>query len=113
MQLFLPVTAFFTDIHCEYSTDLVNKVRGRARKSGGNTDMSILPPYGRVTLENIYHEQRVETALGDHIRFFELVRTGKAAGTLPGYKEGVHNLLPIPLREIQLSNGLLRQNPGY
>ncbi|ACU62252.1 RagB/SusD family nutrient uptake outer membrane protein [Chitinophaga pinensis] len=96
-----------------HATDLVNKVRERARKSGGNTDMGILPPYGTVTLDNIYHEQRVETALGDHIRFFELVRTGKAAGTLPGYKEGVHNHLPIPLREIQLSNGLLRQNQGY
>ena len=96
-----------------HATDLVNKIRTRARNSGGNTDMSVLPPFTALTLDNIYHEQRVETALGDHLRFFELVRTGKAAGTLPGYKEGVHHYLPIPLREIQLSNGLLKQNPGY
>ena len=95
------------------ATDLVNEVRRRARKSGGNTNMSVLPDYGTVTFDNIYHEQRVETALGDHIRFFELVRTGKAASTLPGYVDGVSHYLPIPLREIQLSNGVLVQNYGY
>lgn len=96
-----------------HATDLVNQVRARARKSGGNTDMSVLPPYTAVTLEDIYHEERVETALGDHLRFYNLVRTGRAAQILPGYKDGVSNYLPIPLREIQLSNGVLKQNPGY
>ena len=96
-----------------HATELVNKVRDRARQSGGNTDMTILPPLNSVTLNNVYHEMRVETALGDHLRFYELVRTGQAASTLPGYKEGVSNHLPIPLREIQLSNGMLQQNPGY
>ncbi|PUZ25345.1 hypothetical protein DCC81_13665 [Chitinophaga parva] len=96
-----------------HATKLVNEVRLRARTSGGNTDMSILPDYTTVTLDNVYHEMRVETALGDHLRFFELVRTGKAATTLPGYTDGVNNYLPIPLREIQLSNGKLVQNHGY
>lgn len=96
-----------------HATGLVNKVRARARKSGGNTDMSVLPPYTAVTLDNVYHEERVETALGDHLRFFDLVRTGRAAQILPGYKDGVNNYLPIPLREIQLSNGVLKQNTGY
>ena len=96
-----------------HATDLVNLVRASARNSGGNTDMTILPAYTAVTLDNIYHEQRVETALGDHLRFYELVRTGKAASKLTGYTEGINNHLPIPLREIQLSNGLLSQNHGY
>lgn len=96
-----------------HATDLVNAVRARARKSGGNTDMSVLPPYGSVTLEDVYHEMRVETALGDHLRYYELVRTGRAASLLPGFKEGINEYLPIPLREIQLSNGLLKQNNGY
>lgn len=96
-----------------HATKLVNEVRLRARTSGGNTDLSILPDFTTVTLDNVYHELRVETALGDHLRFFELVRTGKAATTLPGYTDGVNNYLPIPLREIQLSNGKLVQNHGY
>jgi hypothetical protein len=93
--------------------ELVNDVRERARKSGGNTDMSVLPDLTTVTLDDIYHEMRVETALGEHIRFYELVRTGKAATTLSGYKDGISHYLPIPLREIQLSNGVLEQNFGY
>lgn len=96
-----------------HATKLVNEVRLRARTSGGNTDMTILPDFTTVTLDNVYHEMRVETALGDHLRFFELVRTGKAATTLTGYTEGTNNYLPIPLREIQLSNGKLQQNHGY
>lgn len=97
----------------QHATELVNKVRKRARHSGGNTDMSILPPYKSVTLQNIYHEQRVETALGAHRRFFNLVRTGRAAGILPDFKNGVNNHIPIPQNEIELSGGKLKQNPGY
>ncbi|HEY8957401.1 RagB/SusD family nutrient uptake outer membrane protein, partial [Chitinophaga sp.] len=93
--------------------ELVNAVRQRARKSGGNTDLTVLPDLTTVTLDDIYHEMRVESALGEHLRFNELVRTGKAAATLTGYIEGTNNHLPIPLREIQLSNGLLKQNTGY
>jgi hypothetical protein len=96
-----------------HATDLVNKVRKRARQSGGNTDMTILSPYKTVTLQDIYHEQRVETALGSHRHFYNLVRTGRAAKLLPNYKEGVNNYFPIPLNQIHLSNGELKQNPGY
>jgi len=96
-----------------HATTLVNQIRDRARKSGGNTDMTVLPDYTTVTLAQIYHEMRVETALGEHRRFYELVRTGRAASILPGFKVGVNEHVPIPLTEIQLSNGALTQNPGY
>lgn len=96
-----------------HATDLVNQVRARARKSGGNTDMTILPPYTSVTLQNVYHEERVEQALGAHRRFFNLVRTGRAAQILPNYKPGISNHIPIPQREMQLSDGVLKQNKGY
>jgi hypothetical protein len=96
-----------------HATDLVNQIRDRARHSGGNTDMTILLPYTAVTLDDIYHEQRVELALGQHRRFFDLVRTGRAATTLKGFKAGVNELLPIPLNELQLSGGVLTQNKGY
>lgn len=95
------------------ATSLVNRVRDRARNSGGNQDMTVLPDYGSVTLKDIYHEERVETALGGHRRFFNLVRTGRAATVLPGFKTGVNEIFPIPQREVQLSDGKLKQNPGY
>ncbi|KAA2241663.1 RagB/SusD family nutrient uptake outer membrane protein [Chitinophaga agrisoli] len=95
------------------ATKLVNDIRIRARNSGGNTDMSILPDRNALTLDQIYHEMRVETALGEHRRFYELVRTGRAAALLPNFKVGVNEHVPIPLNEIQLSGGVLRQNNGY
>lgn len=105
--------AAFHNGDVNHATELVNKIRTRARNSGGNTDMSVLPNYTTVTLDNIYHEMRVETALGEHRRFYELVRTGRAAAVLPNFKVGVNEHVPIPLNEIQLSGGVLTQNNGY
>lgn len=96
-----------------HATDLVNQIRDRARHSGGNKDMAILPPYKTVSLEDIYHEQRVELALGQHRRFFDLVRTARAATILEGFKTGINEILPIPLNELLLSGGVLTQNKGY
>jgi hypothetical protein len=104
--------AAFQNGTVSHATDLVNQIRARARVSGGNKDMTILPAYGTVTLANIYHEMRVESALGEHRRFYELVRTGRAS-ILPNFKVGINEHVPIPLSEIQLSGGVLTQNPGY
>lgn len=104
--------AAFQNGNAAHATDLVNQIRARARVSGGNKDMTILPAYGSVTLANIYHEMRVETALGEHRRFYELVRTGRG-NILPAFKVGINEHVPIPLNEIQLSGGVLTQNPGY
>lgn len=95
------------------ATQLINQIRSRARMSGGNTDMSVLPNYNTVTLENIYHEQRVELACGQNRRFYDLIRTNRAATLLSGFEKGVNELMPIPLREVQLSGGILIQNKGY
>ena len=105
--------AAFHNGNVGHATDLVNQIRIRARNSGGNTDMTILPNRATVTLNDIYHEMRVETALGEHRRFYELVRTGRAASVLPNFKAGVNEHVPIPLNEIQLSGGVLIQNKGY
>lgn len=65
------------------------------------------------TLDNIYHERRLELATEGH-RFFDLVRTGRAAEVLAfkGFVEGKHELLPIPLTEMN-HNANLIQNPNY
>lgn len=65
-----------------------------------------------ATLENIYNERRLELATEGQ-RFFDLIRTGKAAQALAfkGFSAGKNELLPIPLQE--LNNTKLVQNPGY
>lgn len=65
-----------------------------------------------ATLDNIYLERRLELASEGH-RWYDLVRTGKAVAALGsrGFIAGKHEILPIPLSE--LNNTKLVQNPGY
>ena len=91
-------------------------MRERAR-SGDETLLPDVTASGDALLDAIYHERRVELALEGH-RFFDLVRTGRAGEVMrahgkTNFQDGTHELFPIPTREIQLSNGLIEQNPGY
>lgn len=67
-----------------------------------------------ATLDNIYAERRLELATEGH-RFFDLVRTGRAVAVLgaSGYKSGKSEYLPIPQTEIDVTKGVITQNPGY
>jgi hypothetical protein len=73
------------------------------------------------TVANIWKERRVELAL-EHDRFFDLVRQESVtAGRIvpifaaqgKTFVKGKHELFPIPQPQIDLSGGLLTQNPGY
>ncbi|WP_411766689.1 RagB/SusD family nutrient uptake outer membrane protein [Winogradskyella sp. A3E31] len=86
----------------------LNRVRERAF---GNSDNNITATGSGLT-DAIYNERRLEL-VGEGHRFFDLVRTGRAAGTIPGFQSGKHELFPIPLVEIQLAGNQWEQNPGY
>jgi len=62
----------------------------------------------------IMNERRTELAMESN-RFYDLVRTGRAASVLGplGFVSGKHELFPIPQNEIDLSGGSLNQNPGW
>lgn len=83
----------------------LNKVRARA-------GVPNITSSGNQLLEDIYRERRLELA-GEGYRFWDLVRTGKAAEAIPGFQVGKHELFPIPQIEIDLAGGRWTQNPGY
>ena len=67
---------------------------------------------GAALTEDIYKERRLEL-VGEGHRFFDLVRTGRAASEIDGFISGKHELFPIPDIEIQLTGNRWAQNPGY
>lgn len=86
----------------------ISLVRRRAF-GDNNHDVTVT---GAALTDAIYHERRVEL-LGEGHHFFDLVRTNRAAAAIDGFVQGKHELFPIPLEEIQFSNGLWAQNPNY
>lgn len=86
----------------------LNQVRERAF---GTTDRAVNET-GNALTEAIYFERRVEL-MGEGHRFFDLVRTGEAADAIDGFVAGKHELFPIPIDEINFSNGNWDNNPQY
>jgi hypothetical protein len=85
----------------------LNKVRERAF---GNTDNNITTTGTNLTAI-IYKERRVEF-VGEGHHFFDLVRTGRGTN-ISGFAAGKHEVFPIPLEEIQFSQGNWSQNQNY
>lgn len=86
----------------------LNQVRTRAF----NDENRAVTLTGAALTDAIFHERRVEL-MGEGHRFFDLVRTNQAAGKIDGFVAGKHELFPVPLEEIQFSNGNWEQNPNY
>jgi tetratricopeptide (TPR) repeat protein len=88
--------------------EYLNQVR---RRAFGDNNHDIAAS-GAALTDFILAERRVEL-FGEGHRFFDLVRTGKAAGTIPGFTANKNELFPLPIEEIQFANGNWEQNPGY
>lgn len=85
--------------------DYLNQVRNRV-------NMSPINATGNALTESIWLERRLELS-GEGHRFFDLVRTGKAADEINGFVSGKHELFPIPQVEIDLAGGNWSQNNNY
>lgn len=83
----------------------LNEVRDRA-------DLGPVNASGEALTNAIYHERRVELA-GEGHRFFDLVRTNKAAAEIDNFVVGKHEVFPIPQAEIDLAGAGWAQNPNY
>jgi hypothetical protein len=101
----------------------LNKNKAQVNTISGSSTLYPAGGYGQ-TRDNIWTERRMELCF-EWDRFFDLVRQKRAASVLKtfgagrankrGYyfREGVNEVFPIPQREIDISNGVITQNPGY
>ncbi len=126
-----------TDLALNY----VNQVRNRAKNmsyvqapGGGDAANYVIEPYATFTSQDmareaVRFERRVELGMEGH-RMFDLRRWGTTVATLTEYVENesrtitnfgtkarpytsTYDMLPIPIGSIDLSGGVLQQNPGY
>ena len=88
--------------------EYLNLVR---RRAFGDEDHDISAS-GDALRDFILRERRLEF-VGEGHRFFDLVRTGRAAAEIDNFTAGKNELFPVPFEEIQFSNGNWTQNPGY
>lgn len=93
----------------QLALESINTVRARAG----------LTPLTQVTPADIIHERDIEFGF-EWKRYWDLVRWSKYTPAwvniteiLPAYIPAREGYLPIPVAEINLSRGALKQNPGY
>lgn len=110
--------------HTQVALTALNRVRERARQGHAGVLPDITVTNKDALRKIIWHEERVEFGQ-EYERFFELVRQGRAGEVLrayakkyntakgAGFRDGVNEIFPIPQTEIDLSGGLIEQNPGY
>jgi hypothetical protein len=110
--------------HTTEALKALNSVRERAREGNGQILADVTTTDKDLLRQAIWDEERVEYAT-EVFRFFDLVRTNRAAKVLNGYakkyndqkgaafKAGTHELFPIPQSQINLSKGVLKQNYGF
>lgn len=101
----------------------LNKNKTQANTINASTTLYTGGGYGQMR-DQIWKERRIELCF-EWDRFFDLVRQKRAAEVIQTYgskrankrgyyfRKGVNELFPIPQSEIDISNGVIEQNPGY
>jgi len=89
-------------------------VRARAR-GASKTILPKVTTTDKAALRTaIWNERHYELAM-EFDRYFDVIRQGRAAEIFgpKGWKAGKNEVWPIPQNEIDISAGVLTQNPGY
>jgi len=89
-------------------------VRARAR-GASKTILPKVTTTDKTALRTaIWNERHAELAM-EFDRYFDVIRQGRGAEIFgpKGWKAGKNEVWPIPQTEIDLSAGVLTQNPGY
>ena len=101
----------------------LNKNKTLVNTINGSSSLYTAGGYGWMR-DQIWTERRLEFCF-EWDRFFDLVRQKRAAQVLKAFgasrtnkrgyyfREGINDVFPIPQREIDISNGVVIQNPGY
>lgn len=94
--------------------DALEQVRARARDGNAGILPEVTTTDKALLRQAIWHERQVELAM-EYDRYFDVIRQGRGAEVFgpKGWIEGKHEVWPIPQTEIDLSAGLLTQNPNY
>jgi len=92
----------------------LERVRARARQGNPAILPAVTTTDQAAIRAAIYRERRSEFAM-EFDRYFDVIRQGRGAAVFgpKGWKAGRNEIWPIPQTEIDLSGGLLTQNPGY
>lgn len=95
----------------EEARQKLEMVRARAR-GGDPTKLPEITTDDQAELrEAIHTERRFELAM-EFERYFDLIRWDET-DKITGFVKGTQELFPIPQKQIDASNGILTQNPGY
>jgi hypothetical protein len=101
----------------------LNNCKRQVNTINNSTQLYVAGGYAKIR-DQIWQERRMEFAF-EWDRFFDLVRQGRAAEVLHTFgasrpnnrgrffTKGVNEVFPIPQNTIDLSNGIVEQNPGY
>lgn len=101
----------------------LNKCKTQVNTINNSSKQYVAGGYGYLR-DQIWLERRMELAY-EWDRFFDIVRQGRAAEVLHtfgrsrpnsrglSFEKGKNELFPIPQTEIDVSNGVVEQNPGY
>lgn len=100
------------EAHNRSTTPDDSKAQGYLNQVRNRVNMSPVNASGNALTEAIWAERRLELS-GEGHRFFDLVRTAKAADEIKGFVPGKHELFPIPQVEIDLAGGNWSQNNNY
>lgn len=111
---------------CGYGVEAIEQLNSYKTVANGTATSALYTAGGySYVRDQIWDERQIELCF-EFDRFFDIVRQGRADEVLQKFAEkklngsrgqyfrkGINEIFPIPQDEIDVSNGIVTQNPGY